>query len=42
MYIYIYIYIYIYHVHLTSVRFLHSVCRGSLMTTYYIYFFDNI
>ena len=28
----------IYYAHLTSVRFEHSVCRGSLMTTYtYIY-----
>ena len=24
----------IYYAHLTSVRFEHSVCRGSLMTTY--------
>ena len=30
LYIYIYIYIYI----LASVRFEHSVCRGSLMTSY--------
>ena len=29
---------YIYYAHLASVRFEHSVCRGSLMTTYiYIY-----
>ena len=34
MYIYIYIYIYIYNAHLASVRFEHSVCRGSLMTIY--------
>ena len=27
-------YIYIYYAHLASVRFEHSVCRGSLMTTY--------
>ena len=33
-----YVYIYIYYAHLASVRFEHSVCRGSLMTTYiYIY-----
>ena len=31
---YIYIYIYIYYAHLASVRFEHSVCRGSLMTIY--------
>ena len=35
--------IYIYYAHLASVRFEHSVCRGSLMTTYniniYIYIF---
>ena len=34
---------YIYYAHLASVRFEHSVCRGSLMTTYdhyiYIYIF---
>ena len=47
--IYIYIYIYIYNVHLASVRFEHSVCRGSLMNTYmttytyiiYIYIYIN-
>ena len=33
IYIYIHIYIYIYHAHLASVRFEHSVCHGSLMTT---------
>ena len=39
IYIYIYIYIlciyimHIYYTHLASVRFEHSVCRGSLMTT---------
>ena len=41
----------IYYVHIASVRFEHSVCRGSLMTTYkhiniytyiYIYIFSNI
>ena len=33
-------YIYIYYAHLASVRFEHSVCRGSLMTTYiYIYIY---
>ena len=43
MYIYIlymcvYIYIYIYYAHFASVRFEHSVCPGSLVTTYdYIY-----
>ena len=31
---------YIYYAHLASVRFEHSVCRGSLMTTYiYIYIY---
>ena len=30
----IYIYIYIYYVLLAFVRFEHSMCRGSLMTTY--------
>ena len=29
-----YIYIYIYYAHLASVIFEHSICRGSLMTTY--------
>ena len=33
-YMYIYIYIYIYYVLLAFVRFEHSMCRGSLMTTY--------
>ena len=34
---------YIYYVHLASVRFEHSVCRGSLMTTYiYIYIYTYI
>ena len=34
---------YIYYAHLASVRFEHSVCRGSLMTTYiYIYIYNNI
>ena len=28
------IYIYLYYAHLASVRFEHSVCRGSIMTTY--------
>ena len=28
---------YIHYAHLVSVRFDHSVCRGSLMTTLYIY-----
>ena len=35
-----YIFTYIYYAHPASVRFEHSVCRGSLMTTYdhlYIY-----
>ena len=38
----------IYYAHLASVRFEHSVCRGSLMTTYmttyiytYIYIFQS-
>ena len=36
-------YIYIYYAHLASVRFQHSVCRGSLMTTYiYIYIYIYI
>ena len=42
MYIYVYICIYkhIYYAHLASVRFEHSVCRGSLMTTYiYVYIY---
>ena len=33
-YIYIYIYIYIYNAYLASVRFEHSLCHESLMTTY--------
>ena len=44
MYVYVYVcmymYMHIYYAHLASVRFEHSVCRGSLMTTYihiYIY-----
>ena len=32
--VHINIYIYIYYAHLPSVRFEHSVCRRSLMTTY--------
>ena len=38
-------YIHIYYAHLASVRFEHSVCRGSLMTTniyIYIYIFGFI
>ena len=42
MYICIYIYMYIYYAHLASMRFEHSMCHGSLMTTYYVYFFDTI
>ena len=37
--------IYIYYAYLASVRFQHSVCRGSLMTTYmttYIYIYIHI
>ena len=34
VYIYIYICIYIYYVLLAFVRFEHSMCRGSLTTTY--------
>ena len=30
---------YIYYAHLASVRFEHSVCRGSLMTTYITYIY---
>ena len=34
---------YIYYAHLASVRFEHSVCRGSLMTTYiYIHILRKI
>ena len=44
MYVYVYVcmymYMHIYYAHLASVRFEHSVCRGSLMTTYiYIYIY---
>ena len=45
VYIYIYIYIYIYnyyYAHLTSVRFEHSVCHESLLTSLiYIYIYTT-